>query len=79
MKSKVKQGDGELGTKEEFPQELTAAFEGSGEDRFLNAYAVSAADHFCDRDSGPRLGAVYKLVRVEKMKLEITRKVVKAK
>ncbi len=78
MKTKAKQGEGAVGTKEEFPQELTAAFEGAGEDRYLNACAGPASDHLT-RDGRPEYVAVYKLVKVEKLKLEVSTTVVKAK
>ncbi len=78
MKTKIKQGKGAVGTKEEFPQELTATFEGAGEDRFVNACAGPEKDHL-DRSGKPQFVATYRLVKVEKLALETTIRVVKTK
>ncbi len=77
MTKKVKQGEGAIGTREEFPQELFATFDGSGEDRFVNAGPAPVANHLVE--AYPQLVATYKLVKVEKLQLKKSVTVVKAK
>lgn len=77
MAKKVKQGEGAVGTPEEFPQELFATFDGSGEDRYVCAAPGPEANHLCE--GHPDYVATYKLVKVRKLQLEKTVKVVGVK
>ncbi len=78
MMKKVKQGEGAVGTREEFPQELFATFDGAGEDRYCNA-AIGPVENHLRLEAPFEFVATYKLVRVQKMRLKQTRSVVKAK
>ncbi len=77
MTKKVKQGEGAVGTKEEFPQELFATFDGAGEDRHCLAAVGPVTNHLIEER--PELVATYKLVKVEKLQLKSSVTVVKAK
>ncbi len=76
---KIKQGEGPAGTKEEFLQELFVTRDGAGDDgRFERMYrtkpdAVENNCHDCT------LVATYKLVKVERLALKLSTKVVTLK
>jgi hypothetical protein len=76
---KIKQGEGPAGTKEEFLQELFVTRDGVGEESRYNMVYDDKVDAVQEGNPSCTLVATYKLVKVERLALKRSTKVVTLK